>query len=141
MPLFHTIEIVLQKNDEGFEQPTAFFNKSLQDVELKYYISEKQAYALVREIKTFKCYLVGATIISFVPNAIVEDIFSQQEVTSRRCRWINRIEEFNIDVLVTKLVRGQGLAKLTTWENLDANHISFVEEENHPYIYDTDNCV
>lgn len=95
---------------------------------------------MVKAIKAFKCYLVGATVISFVPSAAVKDIFSQQEVTGRRCRWINRIQEFNVDVQITKLVRGQGLAKLMTQANLDANHIIFVEEEHHPFICDMDHC-
>lgn len=39
---FHTIVVVLlQKNEEGYEQPIAFFRKSLQVVELKYDINEK----------------------------------------------------------------------------------------------------
>jgi hypothetical protein len=38
----HTIIAVpLQKNEEGFEKPIAFFNKSLKDAELKYDIMEK----------------------------------------------------------------------------------------------------
>jgi hypothetical protein len=38
----HTITVVLlQKNEEGFEQPIAFSSKSLRDVELKYDIIEK----------------------------------------------------------------------------------------------------
>ena len=49
---------------------------------------------------------MGATIIAFVPTATVKDIFSQQEVFGRRCRWINRIQEFIIDIEITKLVRG-----------------------------------
>jgi hypothetical protein len=39
----HTIAtVLLQKNEEGFEQPIAFFSKSLRDAELKYNILEKQ---------------------------------------------------------------------------------------------------
>lgn len=57
---FHTIAaILLQKNSEGFEQPIAFFNKSLQAAELKYGINEKQAYALVKAVKAFRSYLMG----------------------------------------------------------------------------------
>jgi hypothetical protein len=41
----HTIvDVLLQKNDEGFEKPIAFFSKSLRDAELKYDILEKKAY-------------------------------------------------------------------------------------------------
>ena len=39
---FHTVvAVLLQKNEDGFEQPIAFFSKSLQAVELKYDITEK----------------------------------------------------------------------------------------------------
>ena len=39
---FHTIVVVLlQKNEEGYEQPIAFYSKSLQATELKYDINEK----------------------------------------------------------------------------------------------------
>jgi hypothetical protein len=38
----HTIvAVLLQKNDEGHEQPIVFFNKSLKDAEMKYNIMEK----------------------------------------------------------------------------------------------------
>ena len=38
----HTITaVLLQRDDEGFERPIAFFRKSLRDVELKYDIMEK----------------------------------------------------------------------------------------------------
>lgn len=41
---FQTIAIVLlQKNDDGHEQPFAFFSKSLQRAKIKYEINEKQA--------------------------------------------------------------------------------------------------
>lgn len=75
----------------------------------------------MKVVKAFRCYLVGVIVIAFVSNAVVKDIFSQQEVSGRRCRWINRIQEFDIEIQVTKLVRGQGLAKLMAQFNLDVN--------------------
>ena len=95
---------------------------------------------MVRAVKAFRCYLVNAIVVAFVPSATVKDIFAQQEVSGRRCRWINRIQEFNIDIQITKMVRGQGLAKLMGETNLDANQINFTEEENRVYICDMDSC-
>lgn len=47
-----TIKIVLlQKNEDHYEQPFAFFSKVMMYVELKYDIIEKQAYALVQSFK------------------------------------------------------------------------------------------
>eukprot|EP00253_Pinus_taeda_P029425 PITA_29425 len=60
--------VLLQQDEEGSENPVAFFSKNLRDVEL-------------------------------------------------RAKWIAKMIEFNIDLKPTKLVRGQGLAKLLTKEN------------------------
>ena len=93
-------------NQEGFDQPIVLFRKSLQVVELKYDIIEKQVYALVKVVKEFRCYLVNAFVGYFVLTTIVKDIFPQKEISGRSCRWIKRIQEFNIDIQVTNLVRG-----------------------------------
>jgi hypothetical protein len=48
----HTIAgVLMQKNDQNQEQPIAFFSRSLRDSTLKYNIMEKQAYALVKDLK------------------------------------------------------------------------------------------
>ena len=66
---------------------------------------------------------MGAPLIAFMASAIVKDIFSQQEVLGTRCRWINKIQECNRDIQITKRVRGKGLAKLIKKANLEANQI------------------
>ena len=85
---------------------------------MKYDVNEKQAYSLVKGVKAFICYLIGEIVIAFVPTVTVKDILSQQEVSDKRCRWINGIQEFNIDIQITKLVRCQGLTKLMMEVNL-----------------------
>jgi hypothetical protein len=55
----HTIAaVLLQKNSEGYEQPIAFFSKSLRDVSLNYNIMDKQDFALVKAIKEFRVYIL-----------------------------------------------------------------------------------
>jgi len=50
----NTIAIVLlQNNDENYEQPISFFSNSLRNSELKYNILQKHAYALVKYLKSF----------------------------------------------------------------------------------------
>ena len=75
----HTIvAVLLQKNEEGLEQPIAFFNKSLRDAELKYDIIEKQAYAMVKALKEFRNVL-HSKIIAYVPTGSVKDILVQPD--------------------------------------------------------------
>ena len=49
--------VLLQKNEEGQEQPIAFMSKALQNSELNYTSMEKQAYALVKSLKHFRVYI------------------------------------------------------------------------------------
>jgi hypothetical protein len=48
------VVVLLQRNEQGYEQPISFFRKTLRDSELKYDIIEKQAYALVKALKSFQ---------------------------------------------------------------------------------------
>ena len=80
----------------------------------------------------------GAIVIAFVPTTTMKDIFSQQEVSGRRCKWINRIQEFNIDIQITKLVRGQGLAKLMIDANIEANQINQLGDNCREDLCDMD---
>jgi hypothetical protein len=50
--------VLLQKNGEGREQPISFFSKALRDVDIRYEIMEKQAYALVKSLKSFRVYVL-----------------------------------------------------------------------------------
>jgi hypothetical protein len=53
----------LQRNEEGREQPIAFFSKALRDAEVRYEIMEKQAYALVKALKSFRVYVLHSKVI------------------------------------------------------------------------------
>jgi hypothetical protein len=72
---FDTVALVLlQRNAEGREQPIAFFSKALRDAELRYEIMEKQAYALVKALKSFRVYVLHSKMTTYVPSASVKDI-------------------------------------------------------------------
>ena len=71
----HTLAaVLLQKNEEGFEQPIAFFSKILRDAELRYDIMEKQAYAMVKVLKAFRTYVLHSKLIVYVPTSFIKDI-------------------------------------------------------------------
>ena len=63
--------ILLQKYAENEEAPIAFFSRALRDVELKYEMLEKNAYALVKALKAFRVYIMHAQVISYVPSFVV----------------------------------------------------------------------
>jgi hypothetical protein len=129
----HTIAaVLLQKNNEGYEQPIAFFSKALRDAALNYKIMEKQAFALVKAIKYFRVYILHSHTIAYVLNAVVKDILTQDNPDGRRGKWIAIILEYDIEIKPTKLIKGQGLAKLMAESNfhaLDINFLAAVDEQ------------
>jgi hypothetical protein len=98
--------VLLQKNEEGREQPISFFSRALRDAEIKYDIMEKQAYALVKSLKDFRAYVLHSKIIAYVPVASVKDILIQPDIDGRRGKWISKILEFYLEIKSTKLVKG-----------------------------------
>eukprot|EP00253_Pinus_taeda_P029198 PITA_29198 len=129
-PSQHTIAaVILQKDDQGNERPIAFFSRALRDVPLKYQIMEKQAYALVKAIKDFRIYILYSHVIAYVPSPIVKDILTQENLEGRRGKWIANILEFDIEIKPTKLIKGQGLAKLMSETNFQALDINQLDSE------------
>jgi hypothetical protein len=59
-------------------------------------------------------------VIGYVPNSTVKDVLSQSEGLGSRGRWIAKIQEYDLEIKPTKLVKGQGLAKMLTKGNKKA---------------------
>eukprot|EP00253_Pinus_taeda_P010492 PITA_10492 len=121
--------VLLQKDDLGCEKPIAFFSRALRDAPLNYKIMEKQAYALVKAIKDFRVHILYSHIIAYVPNAVVKDILTQEGMEGKRGKWIANILEYDIEIKPTKLIKGQGLAKLMTETNFEALDINELDNE------------
>jgi hypothetical protein len=85
------VVVLLQKNEEGYEQPISFFSKALRDAELKYNIMEKHAYALVKALKSFRVYILHSKIIAYVPSNNVKDMLVQLDNEGKRGKWIAKL--------------------------------------------------
>ena len=105
----------------------SFYHRALRDAELKYSLVEKQAYALVKALKSFRVYILHSKIIAYVPNTVVTDIMMQLDTEGKRGRWIAKILEFDIEIKPTKLIKGQGLARLMADSNCKALNMSLAD--------------
>jgi len=65
-------------------------------------------------------------VTSYVPSASLKDILIQPDIDGRRGKWIAKILEFDLEIKPTKLVKGQGLAKLMVGSNCKALGVSFI---------------
>jgi hypothetical protein len=122
--------VLLQKNNDGFEQPISLFSKILRDAELKYDILEKKAYVMVKELKAFKAYILHPKVIAYVPTTTVKEILIQPDNDGRRGKWLDKIQEYDLEIKPTKLVKGQGLAKLFVESNLKSLGINHFDSKN-----------
>ena len=126
-----TIAIVLlQKNADGLEKTIAFFSKTLRDFELKYNTLEKQAYSLVNALKFFRIYIMHSKIIVYVPNVAIKDILTQPGSKGNRGKCIAKIMEYDVEIIPTKLVKGQGLEKLLVDSNCKALGLHLMAEHS-----------
>ena len=108
---------MLQTNDQGQDQPIAYMSRALQASELKYHILEKQAYALVKSLKHFRTFIGYSKVIGYVPSSAVEEVLSPAKGLCERGRWVDKIQECELEIKPTKLVKGQGLAQMLTESN------------------------
>jgi hypothetical protein len=136
----HTITtVLLQKNEEGFEQSITFFSKSLRDAKLRYNILENEAYTMVKDLKSFRTYVLHSRIIAYVPTSSFKDILVQLDNDGRRGRWLAKIQEFDLEVKPTKLVKVQGLVKILAESNFRELGINHMESHGPiPYIGELD---
>ena len=113
---------------------------------MKYSLVEKQAYALVKALKSFRVYLLHAKIIAYFPNTIVKDVLMQLDIEGKRGRWIAKILEFDIEIKSTKIIKAQGLARLMADSNCKALNLSLVDNNilqadhkviPYPYLFES----
>lgn len=98
--------------------PIAFFSRNIRDATLKYNIIEKYALALVKVVKDFRVYILHLHTLAYVPNAVVEEFLVHNDPKARRGRWITTLLEYDLGIKSTKLIKGEGLAKLMVKSNL-----------------------
>eukprot|EP00253_Pinus_taeda_P011791 PITA_11791 len=129
----HTLAAVLMQKRDGVERPIAFFSRIIRDGALNYNIIEKQALALIKALKDFRVYILNSHVLAYVPNAAVKDVLVQTEPKGRRGKWIATLLEYDVEIKPTKLIKGQGIAKLMAEANLhvlDINLIAALSDED-----------
>jgi len=79
-------------------------------------------------MKEFRVYILHSHTISHIPTSDVKDILTQPDREGRRGKWIAVLLEYDLEIKPTKLVKGQGLAKLIAQSNCDALSINMIAQ-------------
>lgn len=83
---------------------------------------------MVKAIKDFRVNILHSHIVAYVPSTVVKVILTQANPDGKSGKWIAKLLEYDIDIIPTKLVKGQGLAKLMTQSDLDCLDINLNEK-------------
>jgi hypothetical protein len=81
---------------------------------------------LVKALKYFKVYVLHSKPIAYVPSTFVKDILIHSDIDGRRSKWIAKILEFDLEIKPTRLVKGQGLAKILAESNCKYLGVNFI---------------
>ena len=68
--------------------------------------------------------------MAYVPSSAVKEILAQPDSEGKRGRWIAKVMEYDVDIKPTKLVKGQGLAKLLTESNCQVLNLHLMAENS-----------
>jgi hypothetical protein len=61
---------------------------------------------MVKALKYFIIYVLHSKVIAYVPTSVVKEILVQLDSDEKRGRWLAKIQEFDVEVKLTKLVKG-----------------------------------
>ena len=108
----HSIVVVLtQKNEDREEFLVSFMSTRLQGAELKYLAIDRKAFAVFKAVKHFLPYLLRSHTKIIIPHKMVQALLIQKELGDRRGNWLTTLQEYDLEIKRTRLVKGQGLCK------------------------------
>ena len=72
-------------------------------------------------------YIIHSHTVAYVPSIAVKDILTQLDPEGRRAKWITVLVEYDWEIKHTKIIKGQGLAKLMTQARVEDIDINFLD--------------
>ncbi|GKA52977.1 RNA-directed DNA polymerase [Tanacetum coccineum] len=86
--------LALPNFDEVF-QPIAFFSEKLNDARRKYSTYDKEFYAIVRSLDTWRHYLLSNEFVLFSDHEALKCINGQHKLKPRHAKWVEFIQAFS----------------------------------------------
>ena len=87
-----------QEDQHGELQLITCCSKKLSTAEQKSPTHERELFALVNALTKWRHYLLGSTTIAYTDNNSLTWLRSQSTLSPRQCRWLSKIEEYNLEI-------------------------------------------
>jgi hypothetical protein len=79
-------------------------------------IVDQQAYIVFKAVKHFMILHIEVQEVKHkhlvVPYPVVRNLLVQKELGEKRENWMTSLQEYDLEIVPTQIVRGQGLCKL-----------------------------
>ena len=94
------IGAVLEQEDEQTNsiKPVAYYSQKLQGAQINYQTHEKELYAIIRSLITWKHYLEGQKFIICTDHHSINYLKTQPQISKRQARWVELMAEFDFDI-------------------------------------------
>jgi len=127
--------ILVQQQSESFKQPIAFFSQGLEEYEQKYSFIEKHFLVVVKSLKKFRHLVSNNKIHLMVAHPSVKEFLLSRDVNEKRAGWITKVMQYDVEIKITKLVRGRVLSEQLVTSSKDEveeeEEVLLIIEEEH----------
>ena len=91
---------ILQQTRPGTEElaPVAYFSGNFDKTQVKWNITEKEAYAIYKSVKKFAFYITGAKTTVFSDHKFLKNFFEGGMNITKLDRWSLELQEFDISL-------------------------------------------
>ena len=90
--------VLYQVNDEGHENPIAFYSQKLNKCQRNYSVTEKECLAAILAVERFRPYIELMTFTVVTDHASLKWLMQLKDLTGRLARWSLRLQPFDFDI-------------------------------------------
>ena len=84
----------------------------LKNIKLNYSNLDKHSFSLIKVVKKFYHYILRSKVYAIVPNPMVKTLLMQNELSEKRGKCMEILQDFYLEIQSMKLLRGHGLMKM-----------------------------
>ena len=125
--------ILSQLDDNGVERPIAYASKILSGCERKYCTTEKEAFAVIFGIRTFRTYLLGRPFKVITDHSALKWL-DNMHLKRRLERWVMELQEFQFSVIYkpgTLHSNADALSRLVAHDQSTENMLNTTSNSRH----------
>lgn len=90
--------VLYQKDDEGAENPIAYYSQKLNECQRKYSTTEKECLAAVMAVQKFRPYVELMPFTVVTDHASLKWLMSLKDLSGRLARWSLHLQAFNFNI-------------------------------------------